>query len=110
MSVEFIGYISNKIDARYLLTFGFVAFGVTSLIFGNVTLEIGPTTLLVPIIVTGFALSLGSALFKKIQRKIGLGAFQALSIDATSWRDAGWAERQGLFAQVVTEVLLTLST
>jgi len=38
-----------------------------------------------------------------IERRIGLGAFAALSIDATSWRDAGWAERQGLFAQVVSD-------
>jgi methylglutaconyl-CoA hydratase len=36
-----------------------------------------------------------------IERKIGLGAFQALSIDAGTWRDATWAERHGLFAQVV---------
>lgn len=38
-----------------------------------------------------------------IERKIGLGAFQALAIDATGWRDAGWAERHGLFAQVVAD-------
>lgn len=52
-----IGLLSAKIDARYLLTFGFAVFGVTSLIFGNVNLGIGPTTLLWPIIITGFALS-----------------------------------------------------
>jgi DHA2 family multidrug resistance protein len=52
-----IGILGNKIDARYLLTFGFIVFGITSLIFGNVTPEISPTTLLWPIIITGFALS-----------------------------------------------------
>jgi enoyl-CoA hydratase/carnithine racemase len=36
-----------------------------------------------------------------IQRKIGMGAFQALAIDAAGWRDAAWAERHGLFAEVV---------
>jgi methylglutaconyl-CoA hydratase len=36
-----------------------------------------------------------------IQRKIGLGAFQALAVDAAGWRDAAWGERHGLFAQVV---------
>jgi methylglutaconyl-CoA hydratase len=36
-----------------------------------------------------------------IERKIGLGAFQALAIDAAEWRDAAWAERHGLFARVV---------
>jgi methylglutaconyl-CoA hydratase len=38
-----------------------------------------------------------------IQRKIGLGAFQALAVDAAGWRDAGWAERHGLFAEVVAD-------
>jgi methylglutaconyl-CoA hydratase len=36
-----------------------------------------------------------------IQRKIGAGAFQALAIDAGGWRDAAWAERHGLYAEVV---------
>jgi DHA2 family multidrug resistance protein len=44
-------------DARYLLTFGFLVFGIMSLIFGNVNLSVGPTTLLWPIVITGFALS-----------------------------------------------------
>lgn len=35
-----------------------------------------------------------------IERKIGLAAFQALAIDATEWRDAAWAHRLGLFAQL----------
>lgn len=35
-----------------------------------------------------------------IERKIGPGAFSALAIDATGWRDAAWAERHGLFARV----------
>ncbi len=39
-----------------------------------------------------------------IERKIGPGAFQALGIDAAGWRDAAWAERHGLFAQVTTEL------
>jgi DHA2 family multidrug resistance protein len=52
-----IGYLSNKVDPRYLLTFGFLTFGLTTLYFGSVTLEISPTTLLVPILITGFGLS-----------------------------------------------------
>jgi methylglutaconyl-CoA hydratase len=39
-----------------------------------------------------------------IERKIGLAAFQTLAVDATSWRDALWAERVGLFARVVERV------
>jgi len=38
-----------------------------------------------------------------IERKIGTGPFQALAIDATGWRDADWAQRHGLFAQVVSD-------
>ena len=52
-----IGYLSNKVDPRYLLTFGFGLFGLATLYFGNVTLQISPTTLLVPIMLSGFALS-----------------------------------------------------
>jgi DHA2 family multidrug resistance protein len=52
-----IGFLSNKVDPRWLLTFGFFVFGLTTLYFGNVTLDVSPTTLLVPILITGFALS-----------------------------------------------------
>ena len=52
-----IGYLSNKVDPRYLLTFGFFTFGLTTLYFGSMTLDISPTTLLAPILITGFALS-----------------------------------------------------
>jgi MFS transporter, DHA2 family, multidrug resistance protein len=52
-----IGYLSNKVDPRYLLTFGFLTFGMTTLYFGNLTLNISPTTLLLPILITGFGLS-----------------------------------------------------
>jgi len=41
-----IAFLGAKIDIRHLLTFGFVVFGVTSLIFGNANLGIGPTTFL----------------------------------------------------------------
>ena len=52
-----IGYLSNRVDPRYLLTFGFLVFGLTTLYFGNVTLAISPTTLLIPIMISGFGLS-----------------------------------------------------
>ena len=57
LGMPVIGFLGQKLDARVLLTFGFLVFGVTSLIFGNVDLSIGPTTLLWPIVITGFALS-----------------------------------------------------
>src|SRR6201991_2395987 len=49
-----IGFLSNKVDPRYLLTFGFFTFGLTTLYFGNVTLDLSPTTLLLPILITCF--------------------------------------------------------
>jgi DHA2 family multidrug resistance protein len=57
MGMPIIGYLSNKVDARWLLTFGFLTFGLTTLYFGNVTLDLSPTTLLLPILITGFGLS-----------------------------------------------------
>ena len=35
-----------------------------------------------------------------VERKIGTAAFSALAIDATGWRNADWAKRKGLFAEV----------
>jgi len=57
IAMPIIGWLTNKVDARILLTFGFIVFGVMSLTFGSVNLEISPWTLLWPIIITGFALS-----------------------------------------------------
>ncbi len=57
VGMPIIGFLSNKLDPRWLLTFGFLTFGLTTLYFGNITLEISPTTLLWPILITGFGLS-----------------------------------------------------
>lgn len=35
-----------------------------------------------------------------VERKIGTAAFTALSIDAGMWRNAEWAKRKGLFAEM----------
>jgi methylglutaconyl-CoA hydratase len=37
-----------------------------------------------------------------VERKIGRGPFQAVSIDA-DWRDAAWGERHGLYSRVVDD-------
>ena len=52
-----VGFLGSRIDNRKLLCAGFIGFGVCSFIFGSVDLGIGPYTLLIPITVTGFALS-----------------------------------------------------
>jgi len=52
-----IGILGTHIDNRKLLSAGFLGFAFCSLYFGTVNLSIGPYTLLVPILITGFALS-----------------------------------------------------
>jgi DHA2 family multidrug resistance protein len=52
-----IGFLNSRIDSRKLLTGGFISFGICSLIFGLVNLDIGPYTLLIPVTMVGFSLS-----------------------------------------------------
>jgi DHA2 family multidrug resistance protein len=52
-----VGILGSRVDQRKLLSGGFFAFGVCALFFGMVNLDIGPYTLLIPITLTGFALS-----------------------------------------------------
>ena len=56
---EVLGYtaFTARIDNRKLMCAGFLGFGVCALMFGMVNLDIGPYTLLIPITLTGFALS-----------------------------------------------------
>ena len=37
-----------------------------------------------------------------VERKIGLAGFSSLSIDASMWRNAEWARRKGLYAELHT--------
>ncbi|HEY4357520.1 MAG TPA: DHA2 family efflux MFS transporter permease subunit [Acidobacteriaceae bacterium] len=57
LGMPVIGFLANKVDARYLLTFGFLTFGLTTLYFGSITTDISPSTLFLPILITGFGLS-----------------------------------------------------
>ena len=52
-----IGFLGSRVDNRWLLSMGFLGFAICSYIFGTVNLDIGPYTLLIPITLTGFALS-----------------------------------------------------
>jgi DHA2 family multidrug resistance protein len=52
-----VGMLGSRIDNRKLLSAGFLGFGICSLIFGMINLNIGPYTLLLPILFTGFALT-----------------------------------------------------
>ena len=57
IGMPLIGYINDKFDARWLLSMGFIGFGLCSIYFGEVNLDIGPWTLFWPIVITGFAMS-----------------------------------------------------
>jgi MFS transporter, DHA2 family, multidrug resistance protein len=50
-----VGVLSGKIDNRWLIALGFALFGVTSMIFGNLTLGISQWSLVWPIILSGVA-------------------------------------------------------
>jgi MFS transporter, DHA2 family, multidrug resistance protein len=52
-----IGILGSRVDNRKLLSAGFFGFGVCALAFGAINLSIGPYTLLIPITLSGLALS-----------------------------------------------------
>jgi methylglutaconyl-CoA hydratase len=39
-----------------------------------------------------------------VERKIGISAFSSLAIDATMWRDAEWARKRGLYAELHSQL------
>ncbi len=57
MGLPIVGYISQKLDNRWLLFVGFTVFTLSSLLFSFVNLQTGPHTLLIPIIAAGFGMS-----------------------------------------------------
>jgi len=57
VGLPLVGIISNRVDNRWLLVCGFFVFGLCSIWFANINTGIGPMTMLIPIMVTGFALS-----------------------------------------------------
>jgi DHA2 family multidrug resistance protein len=48
-----IGVLTGRLDNRWLIVTGFVVFGLTSVWMGRLTLDISPTTLLWPIVISG---------------------------------------------------------
>jgi DHA2 family multidrug resistance protein len=57
VGLPLVAVISNKVDNRWLLVWGFGVFGLCSIWFANINTGIGPLTMLIPIVVTGFSLS-----------------------------------------------------
>jgi MFS transporter, DHA2 family, multidrug resistance protein len=54
IAMPMIGYLTAKVDNRWLIALGFVLFAVASLWFGQVNLSIGQWTFLWAIIISGF--------------------------------------------------------
>ncbi len=54
LAMPIIGYLTAKIDNRWLIMFGFVMFGISALWFGEVNLAIGQWTFLWAIVISGF--------------------------------------------------------
>ena len=50
-----IGVLTGKLDNRILIFTGFLVFGITSLEMASITMDISPTTLLWPIVISGAA-------------------------------------------------------
>jgi DHA2 family multidrug resistance protein len=55
LAMPMIGYLTAKIDNRYLIAFGFSLFGITSLWFSRINLSIGQWSFLWAITLSGFA-------------------------------------------------------
>ncbi|HEX6545768.1 MAG TPA: DHA2 family efflux MFS transporter permease subunit [Bryobacteraceae bacterium] len=58
IAMPLVGLLVGKVDTRVLVSLGFGIFGVCSLTWGTLTLQISPWSLLLPIITSGFALGL----------------------------------------------------
>jgi MFS transporter, DHA2 family, multidrug resistance protein len=54
IAMPIIGYLTAKIDNRWLIVSGFVMFALASLWFGEATLAIGQWSFLWPIVISGF--------------------------------------------------------
>ena len=54
VAMPIIGYLTARIDNRWLIAFGFMLFGVASLWFGHVNLSIGQWSFLWAILISGF--------------------------------------------------------
>ncbi len=55
-SMVMVGLLVRKIDARYLMTFGFALLGASTWMLGNISLEIGMSSVVIPNILNGFAM------------------------------------------------------
>jgi len=58
LAMPLVGLLVAKMDTRYLVSLGFGIFAICSFMWGEITLDISPWTLTIPVIVSGFALGM----------------------------------------------------
>jgi DHA2 family multidrug resistance protein len=58
IAMPLVGLLVSRVDSRWLVSLGFTIFGFCSLVWGTLTLDISPWTLLVPVVISGFSLGL----------------------------------------------------
>lgn len=58
LAMPLVGLMVARVDTRILVSSGFAIFGVCSLIWGTLTLQMGPWSMVVPIVISGFSLGL----------------------------------------------------
>ncbi|MFZ0591878.1 MAG: DHA2 family efflux MFS transporter permease subunit [Bryobacteraceae bacterium] len=58
VAMPLVGLLVSKVDTRILVSLGFGIFGICSLTWGTITLQISPWSMLIPIIISGFSLGL----------------------------------------------------
>ena len=58
LAMPIVGLMVSRVDTRILVSSGFGIFGVCSLIWATLTLQISPWSMTVPIVISGFALGL----------------------------------------------------
>jgi MFS transporter, DHA2 family, multidrug resistance protein len=58
IAMPLVGILVSKLDTRILVSTGFAIFGTCSLIWGTLTLQVAPWSMLWPIIISGFSLGL----------------------------------------------------
>ncbi len=58
LAMPVVGFLVSKVDTRILVSIGFLIFGLCSLSWGNITLDISPTSLAWAILISGMSLGL----------------------------------------------------
>ncbi len=58
VAMPLVGFLVAKMDSRILVSSGFFIFALCSLTWGTLTMQMSPWSMLVPIVISGFALGL----------------------------------------------------